>query len=288
MRLDRNLKLIIKTALQEDVGREDITTLFTIPYHFRTESAIIAKERGVLCGIDIAKAVFKERGSGVSFKALKKDGATFKVNERIAYIKGDARVILSAERVALNFLSLLSGIATITKIFVDKTKGTKAKILDTRKTTPNLRILEKYAVRVGGGYNHRKTLVDAILIKDNHLRAGKFIQKGILDEKRMAKCIRYVKRLPVVKVEIEVENLQEFKKVIKYKPDIVMLDNFKPGLIRRAVVFRNKYFPCVKLEASGGINLNNVRAIAKTGVDFISIGSLTHSPKAIDFSLEVN
>lgn len=287
MRLDRKVRLILKTALQEDIGREDITTLFTIPYHFRTESVIIAKEKGVLCGIDIAKAIFNERSSKVIFKTLKKDGDVFKANEQIAYIKGDARIILSAERVALNFLSLLSGISTTTKIFVDKTKGTKAKILDTRKTTPNLRVLEKYAVRMGGGCNHRKTLVDAILIKDNHLRAGKFIQKGILDEKRMAKCIRYVKRLPIVKVEIEVENLQEFKKVIKYKPDIVMLDNFKPGLIKRAVIFRNKYFPRVKLEASGGINLSNVRAIAKAGVDFISIGGLTHSPKAIDFSLEI-
>jgi nicotinate-nucleotide pyrophosphorylase (carboxylating) len=287
MRLDRKIRLIIKAALQEDIGREDITTLFTIPYHFKTESAIIAKEKGVLCGIDIAKAIFKERGNGVVFRTFKGDGDTFKTNERIAYVKGDARVILSAERVALNFLSLLSGIATDTRKFVDNIKQTKAKILDTRKTTPNLRLLEKYAVRMGGGYNHRKSLVDAILIKDNHLRAGKFIRKGVLDEKRMAKCIKYVKRLPIVKVEIEVESLQEFKKVIKYKPDIVMLDNFKPGLIRRAVLFRNKYFPRVKLEASGGINLSNVRKIAKTGVDFISIGSLTHSPKAIDFSLEI-
>ncbi|MDP2922129.1 MAG: carboxylating nicotinate-nucleotide diphosphorylase [Candidatus Omnitrophota bacterium] len=287
MRLDRKVRIIIKTALQEDIGREDITTLFTIPYHFKAESAIIAKETGVLCGLDIVKAVFKERSKNVIFKALKKDGDTFKKNEKIAYIKGDARVVLSAERVALNFLSLLSGIATTTRSFVNRTKRTTVKILDTRKTTPNLRILEKYAVQVGGGYNHRKALVDAILIKDNHLRAGKFIRKGKLDEIRMAKCLSYVKNLPSIKVEIEVETLDEFKKVIKYKPDVVMLDNFKPKQMKKAVKFRQKYFPKVKLEASGGINLENVRRIAKTGVDFISIGSLTHSPKAIDFSLEI-
>jgi nicotinate-nucleotide pyrophosphorylase (carboxylating) len=287
MRLDRKIRIIIKTALQEDIGREDITTLFVIPYHFKTESIIIAKEKGVLCGINIAKAVFNERSKNVIFKALKRDGDIFKKNEKIAYIKGDARVILSAERAALNFLSLLSGIATGTKIFVDKTRGTNAKILDTRKTTPNLRILEKYAVRMGGSYNHRKSLVDAILIKDNHLRAGKFIRHGKLDEIRMAKCIAHVKTLPVVKVEIEVETVEEFKKVIKYKPDVVMLDNFRPKEMRKAVKWRNRYFPKVKLEASGGINLQNIKKIAQAGVDFISIGSLTHSAKAIDFSLEI-
>jgi nicotinate-nucleotide pyrophosphorylase (carboxylating) len=195
--------------------------------------------------------------------------------------------VLSAERVALNFLSLLSGIATATKTFVKRIKGTKAKILDTRKTTPNLRDLEKYAVRVGGGFNHRLSLVDAILLKGNHLRAGKFIRKGKLDEERMAKCIAYVKTLPAVKIEIEVETLEEFKKVIKYKPRVVMLDNFKPAQMKEAVRWRNRYFPRVKLEASGGINLKNVRKIAQTGVDFISVGNLTHSPKAIDFSLEI-
>jgi nicotinate-nucleotide pyrophosphorylase (carboxylating) len=287
MRLERKIRLIIKSALQEDIGREDITTLFTIPYHFKTEGVIIAKEKGVLCGTSIVKAVFRERSKKVILHALKKDGDSFRPGEKIVYIKGDARIVLSAERVALNFLSLLSGIATVTKAFVKRIKGTKARILDTRKTTPNLRDLEKYAVRVGGGFNHRLSLVDAILVKDNHLRAGKFIRKGKLDEERMAKCIAYVKTLPAVKIEIEVETLEEFKKVIKYKPRVVMLDNFKPGQMKEAVRWRNGYFPKVKLEASGGINIKNVRKIAQTGVDFISVGSLTHSPKAIDFSLEI-
>jgi nicotinate-nucleotide pyrophosphorylase (carboxylating) len=287
MRLDREVRFIIKKALQEDIGHEDITTLFTIPYHFKTEAVIIAKEKGVLCGMDIARAVFKERYKKVFFKAFKKDGETFRRNQRIASIKGDARVVLSAERVALNFLSLFSGIATTTKEFVDKCRGTKAKILDTRKTTPNLRVLEKYAVRMGGGFNHRKSLGEAILIKDNHLRAGKFMRNNRLDAVKMAKCLSYVRTLPSVKVEIEVETLEDFKAIIRYKPDVVMLDNFDIKNIRKAVKFRDKNFTHVRLEASGGVRLENVRQIAKSGVDFISIGSLTHSPKAVDFSLEI-
>jgi len=287
MHLSRDERLIIKRALQQDIGHEDITTLFTIPYHFKTEAVIIAKEKGILCGMDIAKAVFKERDKGVFFKAFKKDGDKFRSNQKIACIKGDARVVLSAERVALNFLSLFSGIATTTNDFVRRCRGTKAKILDTRKTTPNLRVLEKYAVRTGGGFNHRKSLGEAILIKDNHLRAGKFMKNGRLDAVKMAKCISYVRTLPSIKTELEVETLHDFKAIIKYKPDIVMLDNFDVQSMRKAVKFRNKYFPQVMLEASGGVKLENVRKIAKSGVDFISIGSLTHSPKAIDFSLEV-
>lgn len=288
MRLSRDIRLIIKRGLQEDIGHEDITTLFTIPYHFKTEAEIIAKEDGVLCGINIARAVFEERYRNIFFRASKKDGDFFKAGDRIAYIKGDARIILSAERVALNFLSLFSGIASITAKFVAQTKGTNAKILDTRKTTPGLRVLEKYAVKVGGGYNHRKSLGDAILMKDNHLMAGKFIREdGRLDEMRMAKCISYLRTIPSMKIEIEIESFEDFKAIVKYKPDVIMLDNFNIVGMRKAVKFRNKYFPKVKLEASGGVRLENVRKIAKSGVDFISIGSLTHSPKAIDFSLEI-
>ncbi|MCM8787031.1 MAG: carboxylating nicotinate-nucleotide diphosphorylase [Candidatus Omnitrophica bacterium] len=287
MRLNKEIRLIIKKAIIEDIGREDITTLFTIPCHYKIEAIIIAKEKGILCGLDIAEAIFKERSKNIFFKPLKQEGSKFKKNDKIVYIKGDARAILSGERVALNFLSLLSGVATATRNFVDKIKGTKAKILDTRKTTPNLRILEKYAVRVGGGVNHRKRLDTAVLIKDNHLRAGKFLTNGKIDEKRLSKCILHLKKIYSLKVEIEVETFEEFLSVIKYKPTVVMLDNFSLKQMRQATNYRDKYYPSVKLEASGGINLKNVHKIAKTGVDFISIGSITHSPKAIDFSLEV-
>ncbi|MDD5583639.1 MAG: carboxylating nicotinate-nucleotide diphosphorylase [Candidatus Omnitrophica bacterium] len=287
MHFNKKIITSIKMALQEDIGRVDITTLFTIPYHFKIKSVLFAKEDGILCGIDVAKRVFFEKSRNITFKALKKDGETFKKGEKIALISGDARIILSCERVALNFLSLLSGIASNTRQFVEKVKGSSTKILDTRKTTPNLRVLEKYAVRTGGGTNHRSNLQDAILMKDNHLRAGKFIRNGVFDVIRMAKCISYLRTLAGVKLEIEVEELSEFKGVIKYAPDVIMLDNFTVPNLKKAVVFRNKYYPTVKLEASGGINLSNVSAVAKTGVDFISIGSITHSPKAIDFSLEV-
>ncbi len=287
MRLNREIRLIIKRALREDIGREDITTLLAIPYHFKMRGTILAKEKGILCGIDIAKSVFKERSRTIKFKALKSEGEKFSAGERIALVEGDARLILSCERVALNFLSLLSGVATLTYEFVKRTKGTPAKILDTRKTTPNLRILEKYAVRIGGGYNHRYSLQEAILIKDNHLRAGRFIHKGQIDQQRLSKCISYLRTFSGIKIEIEVEDFEEFKKVIAYKPDIVMLDNFSLSEIEKAVRYRDLYFPKVKLEVSGGVSLVNVRRISHTGVDFISVGALTHSPKAIDFSLEV-
>jgi len=286
MILNRDIKNIIKSALKEDIGREDITTLLTIPYHFKVNTAIIAKEDGVLCGIDIVKRIFKLKRN-VKFIQIKKDGDKFKKNDYIAYINGEARSILPYERVALNFLSFLSGVATTTANFVEKIKNTNVKILDTRKTIPNLRILQKYAVKIGGGFNHRKALSDAILIKDNHLRAGKYIKDGKLDEERLAKCLYYLRNFKVNKIEIEIENFEEFKKVIKYTPDIIMLDNFPIKEIKRAVEYRNKYYPNIKLEASGGINLDNVLDVAKTGVDYISIGALTHSVKAIDFSLEV-
>ena len=286
MKIDRAIKHIIKHALSEDIGREDVTTLFTIPYHFKTEAVFLAKEDGVLCGIDIAKVVFREKGQ-VKFKALKEDGDCFTRNDHIAYVKGAARTILAAERVALNFLARLSGIASLTRKFVDAVAGTRAKILDTRKTTPTLRVLEKYAVRIGGGVNHRKALEDAILVKDNHLRAGKFIENGRVNKDRMEKCLKYLHKIPHVKVEIEVETMEELENVIKHKPDVVMLDNFPVTAMAQAVGYRDKNFPRIKLEASGGVTLDNVGAIAQTGVDFISVGALTHSPKAIDFSLEI-
>lgn len=287
MRLNREAKRVIKEALREDIGREDITTLFTIPVHTKTRAVIIAKEKGVLCGVDIVKAVFNEIRGKVRYHSLKSDGHTCRRDEKIIEISGDARTILAGERVALNFLSMLSGVASTTRAFVEATRGTHARILDTRKTTPTLRYFEKYAVRTGGGYNHRKSLGEAILVKDNHLRAGKFLQHGRLDAARMKHCIKCLRALPNTQIEIEVETLDELSAVIQHKPDIVMLDNFEISQMRKAVKFRNKNFPGVKLEASGGVNLKTVRRIALTGVDFISIGSITHSARAIDFSLEI-
>lgn len=285
--INKEIIAIIKRALAEDIGKKDITTLLTVPFRQEAEAVIFAKEKGVLCGINIVWEVFKQKDKKIFFKSLKKDGDTFRKDEKVAYIRGDAHIILSSERVALNFLSLLSGISTLTKKFADKIKGTGVKILDTRKTTPNLRALEKYAVRIGGGYNHRMTLAQEVLIKDNHLRVARFINKERLDEERFRNSIFYLRKSTRSKIEVEVESMEVFKKVIKYKPDVVMLDNFSLAQLKKAVVQRDEYFPQVKLEVSGGINLNNVREVARAGVDFISVGMITHSPAAIDFSLEV-
>ncbi|UCG35801.1 MAG: carboxylating nicotinate-nucleotide diphosphorylase [Candidatus Omnitrophota bacterium] len=278
---------IVRQALREDIGKRDITTSFTIAALAKGEAAIIAKEKGILCGIKIAKEVFEELDPHHSFKSFLKDGQKFIKGKKIALIKGRLRAILTAERVALNLLALLSGIATATGELVEKIEATKVKLLDTRKTTPLLRDLEKYAVRIGGGYNHRSSLSDAIIIKDNHLRASKCTEKGKLNEKELAKTIQLIKKKTHIRIEVEVENLTEFKAVLSCKPQVIMLDNFSPAQLKEAVALRNKQFPSVKLEASGGITAANIHTVAHTGVDFISAGSITHSPKAIDFSLEI-
>lgn len=228
---------------------------------------------------------FKLLDSKVKFMLFVLDGRAFKANDVIAYIEGNVQAILSAERIALNFLSHLSGIASLTTKFVKAIKPYKTKIMDTRKTTPGLRALEKYAVRVGGGYNHRMGLYDQFLIKDNHLKAVNerwpMVYNAISKAKRMG-----------LTTEIEVTTLKEFKEAIKPKPDIIMLDNMGVGQIKKVVKLRNSW--CAKdralktkLEVSGGMNLNNVKKFASTGVEMISVGALTHSANPIDFSLEI-
>ena len=273
-------KYIIKRALREDIGKQDITTATIIPKNKYAKAILLAKENCVICGLGIAKEVFKTQDKNIKFKAQVLEGQKIKKGKIIARIFAKAQSILIAERVALNFLNLLSGIATKTRAYVDKVKPYKVKILDTRKTIPGLRELEKYAVRIGGGFNHRLRLDEMILIKDNHLK----VTKG------------YQRLLKVTKgylVEIEVKNLREFKEAIKAKPDIIMLDNMNPKNIRQAVKIRNSQLPTpnsklpTKLEASGRINLKNVKNIAATGVDMISIGELTHSVNSADISLEI-
>jgi len=282
------LRKIIRKSLEEDIGKGDITTFFCISPHKNIKATIFANEEGILCGIDLAKEVFSFVDPSINFKKIKKEGDKFKKADVIAKIVGKAFNILTAERTALNFLSLLSGIASYTYKFVKKIEKTKAKIRDTRKTTPLLRALEKYAVRVGGGFNHREGLWDGILIKDNHLRAAGIIKNKKIDKKKILEMFKMMKENTSLEIEIEVENLSQFRKVIACLPDIVLLDNFSFPQIKKAVVFRDKFFPQVKLEVSGGINLDNVEKIACLGVDFIAVGSITHSPKAVDFSLEVD
>ncbi|MBN2483297.1 MAG: carboxylating nicotinate-nucleotide diphosphorylase [Candidatus Omnitrophica bacterium] len=284
----RLVRSVVREALREDVGEGDITTFFCISPRRKTKAVIFVKQPGVLCGIEVAREVFRVVDAQLKFRILKKDGHTMKKGDHIAYVSGRAGSILTAERVALNFLSLLSGVSSYTRQFVNQLKGTKAKIMDTRKTTPTLRALEKYAVRVGGGHNHRFGLWDAILIKDNHLRVSDIIKKKKFDEENFAKIVTMIRKNTKYKIEVEVENLNEYKKIIRHYPDIILLDNFTLANLRKAVVMRDASYPAVFLEASGGVTLHNARRIAQTGVDFISSGSITHSPQSTDFSLEID
>lgn len=281
MRLNNSvIKRIVREALREDDAFSDITSQALLGDDLKAKSLIIVKQNCILCGIDLAEAVFKAIDPSIKFKTNYSDTSFIKKGKTIARINGKAKKILAAERVALNFLAHLSGIATLTSKFVKKIAGSKAKILDTRKTTPLLRALEKYAVRCGGGYNHRMSLSDLVIIKDNHKEILS-LNLGRLTEK-----IR-IMRGSKVRIEIEVENIREFKEAICLNPYRVMLDNFVSKQLRKCVLLRDSKAGKIKLEASGRVNLNNVRRIAKTGVDFISVGSLTHSAPAVDFSLEI-
>ena len=266
------LKSFIREALNEDIGRKDITTEAIIPKNKFVKAVLVAKEDCVVCGLHIAGLVFKLKDKNIKFKPQVKDGQNLKKGKVLVEVLGRAQSILIAERVALNFVSLLSGIATSTREYVERVKPYKVKIMDTRKTIPGLRELEKYAVRIGGGYNHRMRLDEIILIKDNHWKVtGSYLNLPKFTEN--------------YQVELEVKNLKEFIQALKLKPDIIMLDNMSIKDMRKAVKIRNYRLP--KLEASGGITLKNVKKIASTGVDMISIGALTHSVNSVDISLEI-
>lgn len=278
MNLDKKNNFILKQALKEDIGKGDITSSLLIPPHKKVRAVLILKEKAIIAGLPVAEAVFKAVDNNIKFKPFCSDGSLQPAQKVIASIEGNGRSILSGERTALNFLSHLSGVATVTCEFVEKIKPHKTKIMDTRKTIPGLRALQKYAVRIGGGYNHRMGLWDGILIKDNHLKLlGSNLWNMDLRE-MITSCF---------KIEIEVKTLKEFEEALKVKPDIIMLDNMPLKYIKRAVQIRNRLSQAPKLEVSGGINLDNVKKIAATGVDMISIGALTHSVRAIDMSLEI-
>ncbi len=271
---------IIDLALAEDISHGDITSEGLIPPELQGKASILAKAEGIIAGGEVTKRVFLKVDPSLKVELLIKDGARVKPGDIVATIFGNVISILKAERVALNFLQRLSGIASLTAKFIAKTKGLKVKITDTRKTTPGLRLLEKYAVRIGGGQNHRFHLGDGILIKDNHLAALRALGMNIKDIVAKAK-----QNAPQgVKVEVEASTIQEALDATEAGADIIMLDNMSPDEMRRVV----SLIPSgVKIEASGGINLDNVRAAAMAGVDFISIGALTHSAKALDISLEL-
>ncbi len=268
----------VKRALDEDLGRAgDVTSSATLPEGIAAKAKLIARKAGTIAGLPCAARAFRTIAPNIKFEAEARDGDSVKANTTLAAVEGPAIAILSAERVALNFLGRLSGIATLTAAYAAKIAHTKAKIADTRKTTPGLRALEKYAVRCGGGVNHRFGLDDAVLIKDNHIAVAGGVGKA-LDAARAA-----VGHL--VKVEIEVDTLDQLKEVLASgKADIVLLDNMKLETLREAVALcKGK----IVTEASGGVTLDTVSSIAETGVDIISSGALTHSAPSLDVALDI-
>ncbi|MFN0097023.1 MAG: carboxylating nicotinate-nucleotide diphosphorylase [Dehalococcoidia bacterium] len=273
------IRAIVAAALTEDRAAEDITTLAVVDPMVRAKASFLAKSPGVLAGIAVAEAAFTLLDGTCDVERRLADGASFDRGDVIATVEGPVSALLRGERVALNFLQRMSGTATLTRAFVDTVAGTRATILDTRKTTPGLRDLEKYAVRCGGGTNHRRDLAVMAMIKDNHrealARAGKTLSQGV-------EAIR--QRAPGAPVEVEVDSLDDLEAALAARPEWVLLDNMSVDEMAEAV---RRTAGRAKLEASGGVNLASVRAIAETGVDAISVGALTHSAKALDISLDL-
>ncbi len=270
---------LIDLALREDIGTGDITSQYFVGEDEQASARAIAKERAIVAGTEVAAEVFRRVDPELRVEVVQKDGATVAGGMAVLEIRGRARSILTAERVALNFLQRLSGIATLTRQFVEAAGAKGAKILDTRKTTPGLRKFEKAAVAAGGGTNHRFGLFDMVLVKDNHLLA----RDGL--GKLSAAIERVHKEHPGLKIEVEADNLDQVRALLEVPGiEVILLDNMRGTQMREAVAIGKGK---VKFEASGGINLRNIRQVAATGVDFVSIGALTHSAPAVDFSLEL-
>ena len=275
---------LIQLGRREDLTEAgDITSMALVPESARAQGVLVAHQAGVLAGIDAAGIALEEAGSGVTCERLAADSIRLTPGQTVARVTGPMRALLAAERLALNLLARLSGIATLTDQFVQAIAGLRCSIYDTRKTTPGWRALEKYAVRAGGGQNHRLGLYDAVLIKDNHLVAW-----GRHQARSLPQAIRAARAAvaPGTTVEVEVDHLDQLEAAIAGEPDIVLLDNMDPEQLRRAVRLRNRSRPGILLEASGGITLQSVRELAQSGVDRISVGALTHSPAALDIGLD--
>lgn len=287
--MNHSVKEIIRIAIYEDIGHGDITSLLVVSEDNKSKAHIVAKEDFILAGIPFVNEVFAFIDPKIDVKVFFKEGSNVKNGDVIAEISGNGGSLLAGERIALNILQRISGIATLTKSYVNKLKGLHSKISDTRKTTPGMRFMEKYGVRVGGGINHRFGLYDGVLIKDNHIKIAGSVRKAI----ELAKMAHHM-----LKIEVEVKNLDELKEAIDAKADVIMLDNMSIADIRGAVLIRNaKYseinssqfaiYGQIIFEASGNVSLENVRSIAETGVDIISVGEITHSAKAADISMKV-
>ncbi|MDE6373565.1 MAG: carboxylating nicotinate-nucleotide diphosphorylase [Clostridia bacterium] len=266
---------LIKQALEEDIGNEDVTTNSVMPEYRKGRVKLICKQDGVICGLNVFERVFKLLDEHTVIEIFVKDGDEVKKGQRIAMISGDIRVLLSGERVALNFLQRMSGIATYTRRVANLLKGCKTKLLDTRKTTPNMRVFEKYAVRTGGGNNHRYNLSDGVLLKDNHIGAAGGVKRAVEMARAYAPFVR--------KIEVEVENLDMCREALEAGADIIMLDNMSVEEMKKAVeMIGGKALT----ECSGNVTLENIERIKSTGVDFVSSGALTHSAPILDLSLK--
>lgn len=266
---------LIMMALKEDISNEDISTNAVMPDYKKGEVDLICKQDGVICGLNVFARTFTLLDAGTQVELYKKDGDEVKKGEHIARVTGDIRVLLSGERTALNYLQRMSGIATYTRRVVNLLKGCKTRLLDTRKTTPNMRIFEKYAVKVGGGVNHRYNLSDGILLKDNHIGAAGGVAKAIKMARDYAPFVR--------KVEVEVENLDMCREAVEAGADIIMLDNMSPADMKRAVELIGGR---ALTECSGNVTEENIKNIIDTGVDYVSSGALTHSAPVLDLSLK--
>nr|WP_294902780.1 carboxylating nicotinate-nucleotide diphosphorylase [uncultured Lacibacter sp.] len=276
---DELLQQLIASALKEDIGEGDHSTLSSISPEAKGKAVLKIKEAGVLAGMKVAEAIFRFQQPDIVFHPYKKDGDTMQPGETAFDVEANVHTILQCERLVLNCMQRMSGIATLTKTYSDKLKGYKTRILDTRKTTPNFRLLEKEAVAIGGGYNHRFALYDMIMLKDNHIDYCGSIEAAV------EKAWNYVQTVkPGLKIEVETRNLDDVKRVlVTGKANRIMLDNFTPEQVKEAIALINGK---VETEASGGINLNNIETFASTGVDFISVGALIHQARSLDLSLK--
>jgi nicotinate-nucleotide pyrophosphorylase (carboxylating) len=265
--------------LKEDLGRGDVTTAATVRGGARGRGRFLAKQDLVLCGLEMAEAVFAALDSNIQLESRAYDGEHIKAGTEFARIEGPANILLMGERVALNVMQRLSGVATLTKRFVEQTSGTRARIVDTRKTTPGLRALEKYAVAVGGAHNHRFGLDDGVLIKDNHIALAGGVRRAVEMARQSAPHL--------MKIEVEVSNRAQLNEAIAARADVIMLDNMTVEEIKSSVALIREQAPGVLIEVSGGITLETVRGFAEAGVDLISVGALTHSATAVDISLKI-
>ncbi|HUX93010.1 MAG TPA: carboxylating nicotinate-nucleotide diphosphorylase [Ignavibacteriaceae bacterium] len=277
----KELERIIDAAFKEDIGSGDITTNRIVPKNKNAKAYFLAKEDGIIAGLNIAKHVLRKLDKKIIWKSFVKEGDKVSVGTKIAEVNGSLRALLTGERTALNFLQRISGIASITSKYVEALNNTGTKILDTRKTVPGLRMIDKYAVKTGGGTNHRIGLYDMALIKDNHIKAAGSISEAVRKVRSKNDKLKKKKKL---KIEVETTNLDEVREALKCRVDMIMLDNMSPSLMKEAVKIINGK---AKVEASGNMNIDKIRETAAAGVDFISVGALTHSVKALDISMKI-